>query len=279
MTVTQSSTLQRDDAFSCSRKKSVGADLINVGENCIILIKLSAPQCATNANKQKNLPRCLSCIALMSWCHDCWHLSEGWWGWFILNYQNKKAIALASLQNLQSLLASTKRADSKSGTGRDNAPKRKDYQLCHQLTFMEYQSPLAAIINLDFLELLPLRPGKVRTGGDWLAWSVLQLWSAACCLGVVWETFTACLICRGAIIKRTLCGPINFRLGNFRHMLISYLFDVKCFCNKCIFIPHFTFVSLERHTLLNLICWLKYEAKNTEFESLIFEFLNLTNCT
>lgn len=53
MTVTQSSTLQRDDASSCSRKKSVGADLINVGENCIILIKLSAPECATNANKQK----------------------------------------------------------------------------------------------------------------------------------------------------------------------------------------------------------------------------------
>lgn len=83
-----------------------------------------------------------------------------------MNYQNKKAIALASLQDLQSLLASTKRADSKSGTGRDNAPKRKNYQLCHQFTFMEYQSPLAAIINLDFLELLPLRPGKVRTGGD-----------------------------------------------------------------------------------------------------------------
>lgn len=245
-------------------------------------------------NKKCQLPRCLSCIALMSWCHECWDLSEGWWGWFILNYQNKKAIALAS-QDLQSRSASTKRADSKSGTGRDSAPKRKDYQLCQQLTFMEYQSPLAAIINLDFrnqTELLPLfgellilqrgleRSGLVET--DWCSLFCSYgglVDSAACCLGVVWETFTACLICRGAIIKKTLCGLINFRLGNFRHMLISYLFDVKCFCNKCIFIPHFTFVSLERHTLLNLICWLKYEAKNAEFESLIFEFLNLTNCS
>lgn len=165
-------------------------------------------------NKKSQLPRRLSCIALMSWCRDCCHLSEGWWGWFILNYQNKKAIALASLQDLQSFSASTKRADSKSGTGRDSVPKRKDYQLCQQLTFMEYQSPLAAIINLDFLELLPLfsellilqrgleRSGLVETDWRGLFCSYGDLVdSAAFFLGVVWETFTACPYLKGSYYK------------------------------------------------------------------------------